>query len=198
VNRILNDRDGGKAVKVVPEDREATIQRLSAAFADDHLSTEELERRVADAYSVTTHEALARLTEDLPTSTGTVVPRQPMARRMSAVLGSVERRWTTAVPDGLVIRSLLGSVELDLREAEFREGVTEIEVRAVLGHVEVRLPDDVDAECHGRAFLGNFVHRATGSASDPAAASRRVVRITGRAVLGNVELVTEARGLLRP
>jgi hypothetical protein len=185
-------------VKVVPEDREATIQRLSAAYADDHLSTEELERRVADAYSVTTHEALARLTADLPAPTGVAVTRQPMVPKVSAVLASVERRLTMAVPDGLVIRSLMGSVELDLREAGFREGVTEVQVRALMGCVEVLLPQDVEVECHGGAFLGNFVHRSAASSPDPAAASRRVVRITGRAVLGNVEFVTAPRGLLRP
>ncbi len=102
------------------------------------------------------------------------------------------------MPSRLRIRSILGNVTLDLREADFHDGVTEITVHAFLGNVEVALPRDVAMECHGSALLGNFAHSGAGARPDADSTRTRTVRITGRAVLGNVEFGGEPGRLRRP
>lgn len=48
------------------QERESAVARLSTAFAQDVLSMEEFERRVAEAYKAPTPAALARLVENFP------------------------------------------------------------------------------------------------------------------------------------
>lgn len=192
---------GPPVARLTPEDRESVVARLSTAFAADRLSTEELELRVEAAYRATSREALARLTEDLgevSAEIGAAASEAAVAPEISALLGSIERRGPMVVPPRLQIRSILGNVVLDLREADLHDGVTEIHVRAFLGNVEVVLPDDVTVECHGSALLGNFAHSGTRRGSGRDAMAIRTLRVTGRAVLGNVELGADPRRLRRP
>ena len=171
---------------VTPEERERAITRLSDAFARDVLALAEFERRVAEAYRVQTQGELAEITRDLPeslTTASSLAPARPLANQVKAFLSNVEQGGPLAVPERLVIRALLGNVELDLRAAEFTSQLTEIEIRSVLGNVELSLPADVAVENHGDALLGSFVVRTASSA-----ASGAVVRVVGRALMGNVEI----------
>jgi predicted membrane protein len=96
------------------------------------------------------------------------------------------------VPPRLEVRAVLGNIELDLRDAEFGSGITEISVHAILGNVEISLPTHVAVENHGSAVLGSFAARAKRGARRTATASTATVRITGRALLGNVEFESKA------
>jgi hypothetical protein len=173
---------------VAREEREHVVERLSECFAHDLIPVEEFEYRVDAAYRAPTRAALAALVADLafddpPDSAATTMPRQ-----ISAVLGNVEQSIGGTVPPLLHVRSILGNVELDLSRARFAPGVTEIDVRAFMGNVEITLPPGVDVENHGSTFLANFEHRgALGRAVGPAGGVC-VVRLTGRATLSSVEI----------
>ena len=80
----------------------------------------------------------------------------------------------------------VGSMELDLRRAEFPRGVTEIRVKAVLGNIEIELPDHVRVEHEGHALLAVFSVR--GRSPRRESDDTPVVRITGRSILANVEV----------
>ncbi len=180
---------------LVPAEREAAIQTLSAAFAADYITAEEFERRATKVYEAATLGALAEVTADLPNPTDSRLksPAEAMSGRISTFLSSVERGGSLAVPSELMLRSVLGNIELDLRDARFVEGITEIRVRCILGNVEVILPEDVEVECRVRAFLGNFGHRTSRRQPGSRPAPSRFVRITGRAILSNVEVADAPR-----
>lgn len=194
------DHASPPAIRLVAEDREAVIARLSAAFAEDHLTTEEFELRVAEVYRATTHDALTRLTGDLPADEGNEGAAPTRPAMAGDLHDSGERRATRprdrAVPpaDPFYPRKRHpGSAG-----GGFHDGVTEITVHAFLGNVEVALPRDVAMECHGSALLGNFAHSGAGARPDADSTRTRTVRITGRAVLGNVEFGGEPGRLRRP
>jgi len=180
---------------LVPTEREAAIQTLSAAFAADHITAEEFERRATAVYEATTPRALAAVTADLPnpTESGVESPAKAMSSQISTFLSTVERGGSLAVPSALTLRSVLGNIELDLRNARFVEGLTEIKVRCFVGNVDIILPEDVEVECHLPVFLANFAHVTSGHQPGSRPAPRRVVRITGRAILGNVEITDAPR-----
>lgn len=173
-----------------PEVREAAIQTLSTAFAEDYLSAEEFERRVTEVYKAASESAVAAVTADLPAATESkqIVPARAVSAKLSSVLSSVERGGRLVVPADLQLRSTLGHMALDLRQAELQEGVTEIRVRAIMGNIELLLPEDVRVECRGRAFAGEFTHRAADV--PPAREQRpdRVVVLTGWSIFGRVEV----------
>ena len=175
--------------------REAAIARLSAAFSYDVLPLDEFERRVGEAYRVATPAALAELLADLPADAAAehlgagraLVPAPPIGGRIGALFSNVERSGRLSVPSRLSIRAVFGNVELDLRDAVFGPGLTEISVDAVFGNVEVRLPTNVAVEDNGESILGSFVVRVAARAEGSLARPLGTVRITGRALLGNVE-----------
>ena len=193
----------------VTEAREQILEQLSDAFAKDELGLEEFEARVDSAYQASTEQGLRVLVEDLSVAvartelaTAAVAPetalavRRERAPRVLAVLGNVERRGRFQVPSGYRATSVLGNIELDLRDVAFADGVTEIHVRAVLGNIEIIVPPTLPVQCEGSGILASFAELnrlpAEGSGAGP------LLRIVGMAVLGNVEIHTLPRGMAGP
>ena len=175
-----------------PAAREQAVAQLSDGFAQDHLTLDEFEYRVAAAYAATTPAELATLTHDLARSPSSASEESrlatagvaPQTTQLSAVFSSIERGGIVDVPQLLVLRAFAGNIELDLRHARFAPGVTEIAIRSFLGNVELKLAPGVQVENHGGAFLGSFESRVTGFTSTRR--GRSIVRLTGRVVLSSV------------
>jgi hypothetical protein len=184
------------ALVLTPVARDAAIERLQEHYARNHLVVEDFERRVEQAEDATTTAELERAEAGLPKLEQALVPVETSGRltkTLKATLGSTTQRGKWRVPSRLVVQATLGSVVLDLVEAEIL-GDVEIEVRALFGSVEIVVPEGLNVEVSGTALLGSFDHLTQ------AAASRRDgrrVRIHGSATLGSVEIEVRKRpGLL--
>jgi hypothetical protein len=177
--------------EVSPAAREQVIARLTERYASDHLSLEEFERRAEAAYAAKTPAALAELTADFERGDGANRPSLP-TMHIGVMLGSTVRELAE-VPRHLEVRSLLGNVELDLTRARFAPGVTEIDLHAVMGNVEIQLPGNVGVEDHVSAVLGSFEYRRHPRATSWKEASRvdSVVRFTGKVTLSSAEVVIQ-------
>ena len=175
----------------VNDQRDAVARRLSEEFAADRLSIEELERRLDLVYRAQSATELAVLTSDLPAPVAMASPdvrgsHGEVTRSIRTLLGNAVRSGPMELPAHLEVRAILGNVELDLREASFG-AFTEISIKSVLGNVEITLPMGVRVENDGDGILGSCeCHVAAGSM--PMVGTSPVVRLTGRSVLGNVEV----------
>lgn len=176
---------------LTPEVRDRVADFLAARFAEDALSLEEFERRVALVWTASTPHELIALAEDLRAapqpSPPAIVSSVPPRKKLKVVLGNLERAGAIELPRRLDIRVVLGNAELDLRDASFAPGASEIAIEAVAGNVEITLPSGVHVESHGIGILGSFECRT------PVGRARAVgpsVRITGRAVLSAVTIRT--------
>lgn len=87
--------------------------------------------------------------------------------------------------------SVLGDVELDLREAELADGETVIEIFALLGNVEIVVPPGVRVLNEGDTLAGTFNQEAGDWDTAPGAP---VVRVVGTSYLANVEIRQQAFG----
>jgi len=188
------------AKRIEPQARERVAQALAHNFAADDINAEELEARLARVYGATTPAELAAIIADLPevvlASTATAsLAKIPAAQRISALFSAQEQRMTGVVPRRLEVRGRLGYVELDLTQATFEPGLTEIDVHAFMGYVEIRFPAGVRVESAGHALFGFFsLKGAAGEAPSPC-----VVKITGRATFGYAEFVARRdKKALRP
>jgi len=181
------DRPLPLARALTPAERERTIEQLTVAFAHDLVPLDEFERRVALAYSAASPAELRALTDDLamPAPGAAVAPVAGAMQRVGGVLANVERRGAQVIGPKLDVRSFLANVELDLTRARLSAPVTEIDIRCVLGNVEIRLPAGVDIENHGSGFLGSFECR---DAIGRTAPNAPVIRILGHATLGSVSI----------
>ncbi|HEY5086924.1 MAG TPA: DUF1707 domain-containing protein [Gemmatimonadaceae bacterium] len=165
--------------------RERVVDLLQLRFADDHLSLDEFERRVAVAYQAKTATELEALVPDLAPEVA--VAHVPERARILTVLSNHERNGPMTVPRHLEIVTVMGNVELDMSDATFAPGDTEIEISAVMGNVEITVPFGVRIESSGDGFFGNFDYKTAEIVSYPSDAAR-VVRITGHAVFSSVEI----------
>lgn len=102
-----------------------------------------------------------------------------------AVLNGQSRKGDWTMPRELRVACVMGSVELDLREARIPEGTSTINVYVLVGSVEILFPPGVRVELDGDAIAGQFTHEPDSTMrADPDAP---VVRLTGTAFLGSVE-----------
>jgi hypothetical protein len=195
------------------EARETTIEQLSDSFARDELSLEEFESRVDRAYAATQKEEVRSLVSDLSVaraapvrvearaepSGATEAAARPASNALSrvaepqvalAVFGNVERHGRWAVAQKSRALAVFGNAVLDLRAAILEEGITELEVKAIFGNVEIIVPPTLCVECHGASIFGNFeaLERVP---TEPDGSP--TLRVTGKAVFGNVEIRTQLR-----
>lgn len=190
-----SDRSDPAGAPVSPEARDRAVDVLTRSFASDQLSEEQLETLLDRVYRATTLAELKSLIGNLPvpaSGAGTAVdpaeaPPSALERpvRVRALLSGQEQKLTGTVPRRLELRARLGYVEMDLTHATFAPGVTEIDARAQMGYVEIRLPGDVQVENHGGAIFGYFALKGPGLSDT--VPSDRIVRITGRAIMGYAE-----------
>lgn len=192
------------------DEREGAVRVLTEAFSKDAIAVDEFERRVAEVYSAEDSKALQAILSDLPvaasgsdTNLPATVDRstsliRPEAQSMTSVLSSIERRVTGPVPERVDVKSIMGSLEVDFRRADFPPGVTEIHVDAILGSVEIELPDYVEIQDDKFALLGNFSIRGRRRRKNRDRKGERfggadqegkpIVRLTGRSILASVEV----------
>lgn len=191
-------------------DREAAIDRLAEAFADDRLGMQEFERRLELAHRAETADDLAELLGDLPRTTGSVTrgrdtppPTRPATPRppapvhvperslVAGVLGGGDRSGGWVPARNTTAIGIMGGVSLDLRESPLPAGVTEIECYTLMGGIDIVAPPDVHIECNGIGFLGGFEYRQEDPPTDPDAP---VLRISGFAVMGGVSVSVREPG----
>ena len=108
-------------------------------------------------------------------------------RRIVGVFGStrVRGRWRPARPMRVV--AVLGGCQVDLCDAEVHGDDVEIRAVAVLGGIEVLVPEGVAAEVRGFALRGAKEDRVRRCPIDPDAP---LVRVHATAVFGGVTVRT--------
>jgi hypothetical protein len=109
-----------------------------------------------------------------------------------SVLGGTNRtgRWIPARKNFAL--GILGGLSLDFRESLLGPGVTELNVLAILGGVEIIVPPEMAVEVDGMALLGGFNHHTdVPLRTDP---NVPTLRVRGLAVLGGVDVEVRLPG----
>jgi hypothetical protein len=183
-------------------ERDHAIQALSLHYANDLLTDEDFEDRLERAYRATAPAQLDALFVDLPGAvvhaSGGATPHLAPAREVPprgvviAVMGGSERAGSWLVPRHLKVFVLLGGTTVDMREARFAVGVTEVEVTVIMGGAEIIVPPGVRVECVGSALIGGF--GATAGDVSSLGPAQPILRISGIVVMGGVDVKTRAPG----
>jgi predicted membrane protein len=101
-----------------------------------------------------------------------------------AIFGGIEQRISSANFKGGSVSAVFGAHEIDLRQADMpAHSEAVLEVFAVFGGIELKVPDDWTVVLEGSAFLGGFESKARG---DSLAKKKLIVR--GQAIFGGVEV----------
>jgi len=181
-------------MRVSDSDRERAADLLREAAGHGRITMDELDERLEVAYAAKTYGDLAAVTRDLPQpaqAPGTAqrapvgrIGGTPGAKFSLAILSGARRAGRWVVPPSYVAVAVMGGVELDLREAQFSQPEVTIHAYTVMGGIEITVPEDVDVDVSGVAFMGGFDHNASG----PGVPGAPRLRVLGFALMGGVEV----------
>jgi hypothetical protein len=181
-------------MRVSDADREQAAEVLREAAGQGRISMDELDERLELAYGAKTYADLTAVTHDLPqpgtalSPAGTAVPARiggtPRSKFSIAILSGARRLGSWVVPRRYTAVAVLGGIELDLRGAQFSEPEVTVHAYTVMGGIQITVPEDIDVDVAGLAFMGGFDHDASG-AGVPGAPRLKVI---GFALMGGVEV----------
>lgn len=189
-----SDRERGEerrpALRASDDEREQAVTRLRQAATDGRLTLEELSERLERALGAMTGEELDAVTADLPAVDP--LPTQRRGRRwIVAIMGGDDFKGRWRIAPRCTIVNVMGGADLDLREALIEAHETEITVVSVMGGSDIVVPDGVEVELGGFAFMGGNDLDLKGHAPRPGAP---VVRVRAFSFLGGTDVKTKSAG----
>lgn len=177
-------------------DRERLVARLREACAEGRITLDEFADRVDDVYRARTFGELERVTADLPVpAPAPVAARRAATHRVIAVFGGADRKGRWRIEGHVRATAFCGGVHLDLREAEIDAPEVVIRARAVMGGIEVVVPEGIEVEVSGPAIMGG---RSVRIADVPRRPGTPVVRVKVFAFWGGVSVRSKPPRSRRP
>lgn len=138
--------------------------------------------------SIESRKVRDRVRESL--SAGGGDPSDVNGMNATAIFGGIERRISVRDFKGGRVSAVFGGIELDFREAEIEGNEAVLEVNAIFGGAEIRVPDHWKVEQRSQTLFGGYTDstRLSAAATDPSAPSRKSLLITGSILFGGVEV----------
>ena len=177
-----------KLPQAMPDDaglearRQAVIDVLKDRFARGEIELAEYERRVTAAAEARRAGDLAALVSDL--TRRAAPPSLPEAKQQFVtVMSSRDQRGDWLQADAVVVYALMGSVSLDFTEVRPGDRPVVVEVRSMMGEVNLRVPAGMPVQMDVDTIMSEAsVHRSV--STQPVTGHGVVVR--GVAVMSSV------------
>jgi hypothetical protein len=186
---MTDGSDRKPALRASDAERERAVATLRSGAEYGRLTFDELAQRTELAYEATTAAELERLVADLPQAAAEADVGRPASgkrRRWNiAVVGGCDRkgRWRPAARS--VALAVLGGVDLDLRDAIIEGDELVLTAVAVLGGINIIVPEGVEVQVSGFAVLGGNDHD---EGTAPVRPGGPVIRVRAYSVLGGVDI----------
>lgn len=193
------------ALRASDADRERFAAVLHGALGEGRITVAELEQRLDAVYAAKTLDELVPITADLPNANAVVEHRRasaidaphdliggtPGSASSVAVMSGTDRKGHWVVPRQHNSFAFWGGVDIDLRNARFAERHTTITAVAIMGGIDIVVPDDIRVEVTGIGFMGAFDSHGDAPVNpDP---NGPVVTINGFAFWGGVTVKRRPR-----
>jgi class 3 adenylate cyclase len=183
---------GALTERVADADRDRTVTQLRESVVEGRLTLDEFSERVGSALQARTRGDLLAVMADLPearqaTETlpeGGTSPKKKRRWHVAVLSGhSTKGRWRISGKTNAV--AVLGGCDMDLRKAEIQGPEVEITAVAVLGGIDITVPEGFDVELRGFSFMGGRDLKLRDVPIVPG--SPRIV-VKGFAFLGGIEV----------
>jgi hypothetical protein len=178
---IMSDQP---SLRASDADRERTVLALREHAVDGRLTLEEFAERMSAAYDARTSGELDELVGDLP-SRGTPVSRRRPTSLVLSMFGSNERDGRIRIRRRVLCLTLFGNVDLDLRQATLEGDVVTVVALGMFGAIDLYVPEGVEVDLHGLAFLGH--KRARGN-DPPARVGAPIVRVLAISIFAGIDV----------
>ncbi|GAA5021831.1 DUF1707 domain-containing protein [Actinopolymorpha pittospori] len=197
-------------VRASDADRQRIAEVLRDAAGEGRLTLEELDERLDGVFAAKTYADLERFTSDLPAdfaASAALARTAPTPKAVAsndrvtggtarhafsvAVLSGATRRGAWLVPPAYTTVAFMGGVQIDLRSARFTQREVTIRAFAVMGGIEIIVPEDVAVVVDGVGIMGGFDDHSYHVEPVP---GQLTVRVTGLAFWGGVEVKRKGNG----
>lgn len=181
-------------------DRERVAAVVREAAAEGRIGLDEVDERLSAVFAAKTYGELAEVTADLP---ATAAPERPAGPSRAydyggaptsstgiGILSGFQRQGAWVVPREFTSVTIMGGGEIDLRTARFTERDVTIRVVAIMGGVNIIVPEDAEVHVTGIGIMGGFDSRAAG----PGKPGAPRITVTGFAFWGGAGVERRAVG----
>ena len=120
----------------------------------------------------------------------TDIPDSAATMNAYAIFSGVERRVTAKDFRFGRVSAVFGGAELDFHDADMEGETAELELNAVFGGVELRVPDHWNVEARNQTMFGGYSDKTRNSmrAPDPANPGSKTLIISGSVMFGGIEV----------
>ncbi|MEU0990844.1 DUF1707 domain-containing protein [Streptomyces sp. NPDC005953] len=161
------------------DDRDKAVERLQEAYAEGHISHEELDERLQRALTARTRGELAPALAALPAQ------KAATSSTIAVASGRIKRRGVWRVPRNLKVESAFGRVHLDLSRAVIEHPVIDIELQLGTGRARITVPRDAIVDVEGLHTGWKDVRYRARQSSRPDAPQ---IRISGAMGFGRLKI----------
>ncbi|MHB1577342.1 MAG: DUF1707 SHOCT-like domain-containing protein [Candidatus Dormibacteria bacterium] len=174
------------------QERDLAVEVLSQACSDGRLGLEDFSLRLESALSARTVGELAQLTVDLSSGPGALAAPARAGRGANwfiAVMASTVRRGRWHLRPSSRAVAVMGECVLDLRQVEVEARHSHILAVAVMGSIQVIVPEGIDVDLSGAAVMGS--KDLLGGSTRPLPGSPSI-HVTCCALMGEVQVRVRA------
>jgi DUF1707 SHOCT-like domain/Cell wall-active antibiotics response LiaF, C-terminal len=146
-------------IRASDAERDATVERLSAATGDGRLTLEEFSQRMEQATSARTRAELDRLVADLPADAATagteVAGRAPAGPSWHvSPVGGLRVYGPWRMDRQVIVVSIVGGTRLDLGQVQLAAPEVTLTRVSLVGGVRVWVPAGIRVEVSGFSLIG--------------------------------------------
>ena len=196
MGEIENRPPDPSQMRISDADRQRVADVLRDAAGEGRIDLDELEERLELTWQAKTYGELVPITLDLQAPGPIAPPASAPVRRTShlpavghnsstAIMSECKRQGVWSVPEHHSAFALMGSVVIDLRQAQLSAHETLLNASAIMGEVKVIVPADMHVVMDGTPIMGEFTQARDKVPADVGPGSP-VVRIRGIALMGSV------------
>jgi class 3 adenylate cyclase len=167
------------------------VEVLRTYCGEGILTLDEFSDRVTLVFDANTKTDLEQVVADLPSLRGESVPeteRRKVSRTVVGIMSGARRTGRWRPGEELNAFALMGGCEIDLRQAEIDGPSVTINATAIMGGIDIIVPDGIEVELDEFHFMGAVETRVSNA---PRVPGLPVVRIKAFALMGSVIIRTK-------
>ena len=192
----LPERPDPSQLRISDADRHQVAELLRQAAGEGRIDIDELDERLEATFAAKTYADLVPITVDLPTQpitqahapTRGTTPATTTYETSLALMGGASRKGAWLVPERHTAFSMMGGVDLDLREATFAAREVTIVANTIMGAVDIVVDAHTVVIVDGVGVMGSF-EQGRDRVEAQLGPDSPVVRVKGFALMGAVTVV---------
>lgn len=184
-------------IRASDAEREYVVDVLRGHCSEGRIDLDEFSERINRVYAARTIGELNDITADLPVlatsrsmhTTGDTSRTRRAIKWTIGIMSGPARRGRWRVEGETTAVAFMGGVTLDLRDAEIAGDEIVIRCFALMGGIEIIVPEGIEVHESGIPFMGGFDNK---TADVPILPGSPVVKVTGFAMMGGVDIKSKA------